>query len=1508
MKRKLLFAIAALLCSVSMWADVVPTASTPSAGNTYYLYNPATQKFLFVSNDNIPYVQLEGMAWDLLESDKSGYIKIRQKNVDTGYFWGKYWAIVAGSYADYNNETYFQINEVSAGSTYKLHPFSWDGTSTAYVYINAETANGWRVACNSQEQAGLDEKYTIWQFVTEADYATYMSQKYGTDVSSRVTNTTFETNVSGWTATGGFQNSQKANNQKGAFDGYFWENWNKDTGKVNKMYQDVSLLSNGVYTLRMAAFVNNLGSSNQYVFANSDKTYLATTVPTFYEVQTLVKNKTLSIGLEQTGTTANWMGIDNVRLFYLGNNVEYYSPATFNSNNSATKDTWYEFSVGSAGWYRINSSDAAKLYYTQDDSDDADATASKEFTAGGYTFMNLSAGSFYFKSDATSTIKIEAVGSGVLVNGDVVTEVFITNPSFEAATADKQAPEGWTRSKNSFLARTLTKLGDKKVGTYIAGASGYNVTEDMYQTFSGLEEGNYVLSVNAYARNIDGNAKFYVGTDEIVLPNGYTPDTYTIAINESANSKNFGIKGKGVKDNCDLFFDNFTLTYYSTLPDVSITSLTAEPMAGDVRAALDAANTAYTGSKTVANYNALQTAIVNAKASIAAFAANTGADADWTGVIVNPTFSGTYTNGASGTTQGWTITGTSGNRQFNAGAAESWSNNNVVFSQVIKNLPAGTYKLTAQVDNCHEDANVALYATCNETTYSTVAPYRACTTNYATTSSDLAADESLCLTTLYLKVEAGKDLTIGVKDESTSGGWMIFDNFKLTYDPTLPESVTAVVGKMNSSVESTQTSAVNTYNTTNNIDNLVAAQAAIYAATKSKVVYNEITTIKSNYDTKAAALDATGQAAYAAGTSATKYTNGTYVTASEAETAYHDDYIAAVKAQDTDNAVYTDVLVNPSFESFGANNVPTGWTLNVGGGYQSNRSDEKKKEGRLVEGGGDYYFAFWTNNPTSSEVYQNINLPAGSYKLSVYVCTAAGTTLTLKAGTETTTVEAANGDAFKMEVSFSLASATDVKVSIGTTTGEAWYNMDECQLILTASYYANAADYAALNSAISTATTTYYNHLGFETGDYAPYNNIAALTTLAAANDIDQEASNTKASVQTATTNLTGATWFANVESVNAIYNWDMNIADGNNPKGWSRQDNGWGQQVTPSGDYNFDITSNKTAWYYNNWDAPKSSYYGNTGLYTMPLKANTMYEFKVKYCSQGTGDGGGVVSSYKATVQKGEETAVLDEFELGENKTQTFVEKKVYFMTTSAGDYVLTLTNIGNIFFTDVSITKVADQKLTLPSATPYAAGTYPAVTIDRTFSADNWNTLCVPFAFNKSAFAQVKELSGITVTGDHISMTLSDASTIVAGKPYLVKASSNGASLTATDVEMPGASVQGSSATADGYTVNYVGTYDGVSLTSANSNAFVVSNNALYNVDSDVTVGAYRAYFTVSSGIGGVKALSFNFNGETGINAIDNGQFTTDNAPIFNLAGQRVQKAQKGIYIVNGKKVLVK
>ena len=78
-----------------------------------------------------------------------------------------------------------------------------------------------------------------------------------------------------------------------------------------------------------------------------------------------------------------------------------------------------------------------------------------------------------------------------------------------------------------------------------------------------------------------------------------------------------------------------------------------------------------------------------------------------------------------------------------------------------------------------------------------------------------------------------------------------------------------------------------------------------------------------------------------------------------------------------------------------------------------------------------------------------------------------------------------------------------------------------------------------------------------------------------------------------------------------------------------------------------------------------------------------------------------------------------------------------------------------------------------------------------------------------------------------------------------------------------------------------------------------------AFYEADSG-TIAAYKAYLEYDPSAG-VKAFYFLFPGEdpTGISTIDNAQLTVDGV-IYNIAGQRVSKIQKGINIVNGKKFL--
>ena len=79
-------------------------------------------------------------------------------------------------------------------------------------------------------------------------------------------------------------------------------------------------------------------------------------------------------------------------------------------------------------------------------------------------------------------------------------------------------------------------------------------------------------------------------------------------------------------------------------------------------------------------------------------------------------------------------------------------------------------------------------------------------------------------------------------------------------------------------------------------------------------------------------------------------------------------------------------------------------------------------------------------------------------------------------------------------------------------------------------------------------------------------------------------------------------------------------------------------------------------------------------------------------------------------------------------------------------------------------------------------------------------------------------------------------------------------------------------------------------------------------YKLGSAKTNG-FKAYF-VNTTTGEAKE-GFDLvdaNETTGVESIDNSQFAIDNAPVYNLQGQRVNKAQKGVFIQNGKKVVVK
>ena len=198
-------------------------------------------------------------------------------------------------------------------------------------------------------------------------------------------------------------------------------------------------------------------------------------------------------------------------------------------------------------------------------------------------------------------------------------------------------------------------------------------------------------------------------------------------------------------------------------------------------------------------------------------------------------------------------------------------------------------------------------------------------------------------------------------------------------------------------------------------------------------------------------------------------------------------------------------------------------------------------------------------------------------------------------------------------------------------------------------------------------------------------------------------------------------------------------------------------------------------------------------------------------------------------------------------------------------------------------------------------------SINVTRTLKGEMWNTFCVPFDMSSTEIAdqfgegtEVKELTNVSLNDDNYTMTFTSVNEITAGKPYMVKVSSEVSSFSLSDKTIKSAKTDVSN---NGLT--FTGTYTN---STAPESSFIISNNVFYKVNSEVTLKAFRGYITISGAA--VRALIYDFENEaTSINEdvrVKNDVFN-EGATIFNLAGQRINKAQKGLFIVNGKKIAV-
>ena len=223
---------------------------------------------------------------------------------------------------------------------------------------------------------------------------------------------------------------------------------------------------------------------------------------------------------------------------------------------------------------------------------------------------------------------------------------------------------------------------------------------------------------------------------------------------------------------------------------------------------------------------------------------------------------------------------------------------------------------------------------------------------------------------------------------------------------------------------------------------------------------------------------------------------------------------------------------------------------------------------------------------------------------------------------------------------------------------------------------------------------------------------------------------------------------------------------------------------------------------------------------------------------------------------------------------------------------------------------TKIANVYLTSYNNTKISGG-YKDGDVKREYSATGkFGTICLPYKASYSG-AEVYSIA----SKDESAITLTKVNGLLeAGKPYFyMSADENGQNNEGTvrNVNFFRADFDEYDAANPITNNGLIGTFSGILAAPQGANYYVLSNNKLYNVDSEVTVGANKAYINKSAIVNipvSAHVLEIDFNEPTGIETVANSQEMNANSKFFNLAGQRVAQPTKGLYIVNGKKVLVK
>ena len=210
--------------------------------------------------------------------------------------------------------------------------------------------------------------------------------------------------------------------------------------------------------------------------------------------------------------------------------------------------------------------------------------------------------------------------------------------------------------------------------------------------------------------------------------------------------------------------------------------------------------------------------------------------------------------------------------------------------------------------------------------------------------------------------------------------------------------------------------------------------------------------------------------------------------------------------------------------------------------------------------------------------------------------------------------------------------------------------------------------------------------------------------------------------------------------------------------------------------------------------------------------------------------------------------------------------------------------------------------------------------VLVRRTIWADEWSTICLPFSMSESqvdsVFGNDVELANFCNWNSErdtedkvvtVNLYFANAHAIEANHPYLIKVSSDMTEFSLDNVDVEAISepvVQVESA-------NKLGKMKGNYLAGVMVpvNALFLNNNMFWYSKGLTTIKAFRAYFELDDVLTDVEnadaRICINFeDGTTKVSRIN----LQPTGNVYSLDGRKVQTPKKGLYLMDGKKMVVK